>query len=297
MNRFSAVPVGMVAALALALLAPSSFAQDGSAVGMVIETVGTVEIERGGARSTAQLADLLFTGDRVLAAAGEVAFVFCPTERRIGLATGSVVELTPTDVTRITGPEPAVSPTICVLPQVALGAESMERVGGLRGRGYPAIPLYLGGQISRPRPLFEWGEVEGVDSYRLSVTGEDGLPVWEETVRSTSIRYPESMPQLEEKSYRWEVLAERDGEMAGQQAANFTVKPDPSLREVEDDDQGSLLIRAAQFENAGYYAEAAALYARVRGEESDARIGRRLAWLYWNAGLIAAANEELDRLQ
>ncbi len=145
--------------------------------------------------------------------------------------------------------------------------------------------------------MFEWGEVEGVDFYRLSLTREDGLPVWEETVRSTSIRYPESMSPLEAMSYRWEVLAERDGEMAGQQAANFTVKPDPSLREVEGDDKGSLLIHAARFENAGYYAEAAALYARVRGEESDARIGRRLAWLYWNAGLIAAANEELDRLQ
>ena len=56
-------------------------------------------------------------------------------------------------------------------------------------------------------------------------------------------------------------------------------------------------MRAAVFENAGYYAEAAALYAEVRGEGLDPRIGQRLAWLYWNSGLIAAANVELDRLQ
>ena len=173
----------------------------------------------------------------------------------------------------------------------------MERVGGLRGRGYPAIPLYLGGQISQSRPLFEWGEIEGADSYQLTLTTEDGLPVWEESVSSTSVRYPASRPPLEEKSYRWEVVAERRGEIAGQQAANFTVKPDPSLPGLVGDDPGSLLVRAAAFENAGYYAEAAALYAELRGEELDPRIGQRLAWLYWNSGLIAAANVELDRLQ
>ena len=264
---------------------------------MVLETIGTVEIERDGSRNAAQLADLLYAGDRVMAAAGEAAFVFCPTERRVGLSNGSVVELSSTEVTRVTGPEPGMSPTICVLPQVALGAESMERVGGLRGRGYPAIPLYLGGQISQSRPLFEWGEIEGADSYRLTLTTDDGLPVWEESVSSPSVRYPESRPPLEEKGYRWEVVAERRGEVRGQQTANFTVKPDPSLPDPVGDDPGSLLVRAAMFENAGYYAEAAALYATVRGEGLDPRIGQRLAWLYWNSGLIAAANVELDRLQ
>ena len=297
MKKVTAIRVGMLAVQAFVFLVHSSFAQGGPAVGMVLETVGTVEIERAGSRSPAQLADLLFAGDRILAAAGEVAFLFCPTERRIGLSTGSLVELTTTEVTRVTGPEPAISPSICVLPQVALGAESMERVGGLRGRGYPAIPLYLGGPISQSRPVFRWGEVDGVESYRLTLTTEDGLPVWEETVPSTSIRYPETMPPLEQKNYRWEVLAERGAEVAGQQAANFTVKADPSLPAADGDDQGARLLRAAAFENAGYYAEAAALYSRVRGEGADARIGRRLAWLYWNAGLIAAANEELDRLQ
>ena len=281
----------------LGLLAPASPAQSGPAVGMVLETIGTVEIERDGSRSAAQLADLLYAGDRVMAAAGEAAFVFCPTERRVGLSNGSVVELSSTEVTRVTGPEPGMSPTICVLPQVALGAESMERVGGLRGRGFPAIPLYLGGQISQPRPLFEWGEIEGADSYRLTLTTEDGLPVWEESVSSPSVRYPESRPPLEEKGYRWEVVAERRGEVAGQQTANFTVKPDPSLPDPVGDDPGSLLVRAAMFENAGYYAEAAALYAAVRGEGLDPRIGQRLAWLYWNSGLIAAANVELELLQ
>ena len=288
---------GLVLLFSLGLLVPASLAQSGPAVGMMLETLGTVEIERDGSRSPAQLADLLYAGDRVTAAEGEAAFVFCPTERRVGLSNGSVVELTSTEVTRVTGPEPGMSPTICVLPQVALGAESMERVGGLRGRGYPAIPLYLGGQISQARPLFEWGAVEGADSYRLTLTTEDGLPVWEESVSSTSLRYPESRPELEEKSYRWEVVAERGGEVAGQQAANFTVKLDRSLPSPVGDDQGSALVRAAVFENAGYYAEAAALYSEIRGEGSDSRIGQRLAWLYWNSGLIAAANVELDRLQ
>ena len=297
MKKITAIRVGMLAVQAFVFLVHSSVAQGGPAVGMVLETAGTVEIERAGERSPAQLADLLYAGDRVLAPAGEVVFLFCPNESRIGLSIGSLVELTATEVTRVTGPEPAISPSICVLPQVALGSESMERVGGLRGRGFPAIPLYLGGQISQSRPVFEWGEIDGVDSYRLTLTTEDGLPVWEESVPSTSIRYPETMPPLEQQNYRWEILAERGAEVAGRQAANFIVKPDSSLSAAEVGDPGGRLVRAAQFENAGYYAEAAALYSRVRGEGTDARIGRRLAWLYWNAGLIAAANEELDRLQ
>ena len=269
-------------------------AQGGPPLGMVLEASGTVEIERDGVRDGGRLADLLYAGDRVITGTGQISFVFCPTESRIILVENASLELTETGITSLDGPEPTSNPVPCVLPQVSLGAESMERVGALRGRGYPAIELYLGGQISQIRPSFRWGALEGVDSYHVSLTTEDGAFVWETDTSDSSAVYPESMSALEDgQIYRWEVTARSGNDIVGQQAANLTVMGNASFEEAEFDEA---LVRAVALENAGFYSEAAAVYRQFRESEGD-RIGRRLAWLYWNSGLIAAANAELDRLQ
>lgn len=269
-------------------------AQSGPPLGMVIESSGTVEIERDGVRNGVRLADLLYAGDRVITRSGQVAFVFCPTESRVGLAGNASLELTEAGITSLDGPGPTSNPVPCVLPQVSLGAESMERVGALRGRGYPAIELYLGGQISQFRPSFNWRALEGIDTYHVSLTTEDGAFVWETDTSDNSAKYPESMSALEDgQVYRWEVTARSGDQILGQQAANLTVMGDSGFGEAEF---GDTLVRAVALENAGYYSEAAAVYRQFRETEGD-RIGRRLAWLYWNSGLIAAANAELDRLQ
>ena len=58
------------------------------------------------------------------------------------------------------------------------------------------------------------------------------------------------------------------------------------------------LMRATELENAGYYSEAAAFYRELREESpDDVRLTSRLAWLYWNSGLIIAAGEEKKRLE
>ena len=69
MKTMTAIRAGLVLLFGPGLLVPASLAQSGPAVGMVLETVGTVEIERDGARSPAQLADLLYlyAGDRGVA--------------------------------------------------------------------------------------------------------------------------------------------------------------------------------------------------------------------------------------
>ncbi len=284
-------------ALLLLLVGPMTLpvkAQSGPPLGMVLEASGTVEIERDGVRDGGRLADLLYAGDRVITGTGEISFVFCPTESRISLAGNASLELTETGITSLDGPEPTSNPVPCVLPQVSLGAESMERVGALRGRGYPAIELYLGGQITQLRPSFNWETLEGIDSYHVSLTTEDGAFVWETDTGDNSAEYPESMPALEDgQIYRWEVTARAGDDILGQQAANLKVMGNSAFEEAEFDDA---LVRAVALENAGYYSEAAALYRQFRETEGD-RIGRRLAWLYWNSGLIAAANAELDRLQ
>ena len=277
----------------IAALTLSVEAQTGPALGMILEASGTVVIERDGARNEVRLADLLYAGDRLVTGPGRVSFVFCPTESRVGLEGDAVLELTDAGLNSLEGPAPTSNPVPCVLPQVSLGAESMERVGALRGRGYPAIELYLGGQITQLRPKFDWRALEGVASYHVSLTTEDGGFVWESDTSETSAQYPSSMATLEERQiYRWEVTAASGNDIVGQQAANFTVINDVSLDESLFDDT---LVRAVALENAGFYSEAAALYLQFRETEGD-RIGRRLAWLYWNSGLIAAANAELDHL-
>ena len=46
-----------------------------------------------------------------------------------------------------------------------------------------------------------------------------------------------------------------------------------------------------------HYAQSAGeLRGLLSGDASDKRILGRLAWLYWNAGLIAAADETMRRL-
>ncbi len=279
--------------LLISLTTPDGRAQSGPPLGMVLEASGTVEIERDGIRNEVRLADLLYAEDRVITGSGQVAFVFCPTESRVGLGADASLRLTESGITSLEGPGPTSDPVPCVLPQVSLGAESMERVGALRGRGYPAIELYLGGQISQIRPSFRWGALEGVESYHVSLTTEDGTFMWEGDTSDIELVYPESTPTLEEgQVYRWEVTARSEDGILGQQAANFTVVPDPEFEESRFDDA---LVRAVALENAGFYSEAAAVYRQFRDSEGD-RIGRRMAWLYWNSGLIAAANAELDRL-
>jgi hypothetical protein len=275
-----------------ALTAPLAQAQDGPAIGMVLEASDTVEIERGGSSSGARLADLLYAGDRLITNTGQIAFVFCPTESRLDLASGATLELNAGGFNSVSGPQPASTAIPCVLPQVSLGAESMERIGALRGRGYPPIELYFGGQVSQNRPGFIWSEIEDAESYHLLLLTLNGDFVWEVDTPETSASYADDLPDLQDgERYRWEVTATSGNDIVGQQAVNFTVTLDPDLTEATG--AGDDLIRAVALENAGFLSEAAAIYRQYRDDE---RIGQRLAWLYWNAGLIAAANAELEQL-
>lgn len=293
MKRFVSTLTGLILLMASSL----SLAQQ-APLGMIFQSKGDVQIQRGTEQSKARLADLLYAGDRVVAApGGEATLVFCPSNERITLK-DATVELTAAMLKVIKGTAPARQKvTRCALPQVALGAESLERVGGLRARGHPAVSVYVGGSITTPRPLFEWAPVPDAQSFKVILKNEMGAVVWQHQTSSSLLAYPENLPPLEEKPYQWEVRGEADGKIVAQQTANFEVKINAPLSEQTADDVTELL-RAAELENAGYYAEAARIYRKFRDREpSDIRWTSRLAWLYWNAGLIAAANEERKQLE
>jgi len=174
----------------------------------------------------------------------------------------------------------------------------MERIGGLRVRGELPISLYIGGAVMSARPKFCWAPVENALSYRLTLrAAHRDTVIWETSASSPSAAYPESMPALDKTQYEWEVCAEAKGKILARGTAEFEVRPTRALPLVSDIPADSKLLHAIGLENEGYYAEAAAYFRELRDvEPEDTRLTRHLAWLYCNAGLIVAANEELRRI-
>ena len=277
------------------LFALVAFAQNQPPVGMILMADSAVQVQRGTARTPARLGDLLYAGDRVTTGTGQVTFLYCPSSERLTAKNGMTVELGPR-VANTAGLTRAAAK--CALPQVALGSESLERVGGMRARGNPPIPIYLGGTIASNRPTFSWAPFPGTQQYRLSLTDADGKVLWEYRGAAPAATYPQTMPALGEGEFRWEVVAQADGKTLAEQSAPFTVKSNAELSAVPAaNDAASVFLRATELENAGYLAEAAAYFRMLRDSNpGDERLSRRLVVLYWNAGLIAAVNDEMSKL-
>ena len=271
---------------------------DSTPVGMVLGVDGGVEVERNGERTPVQLGDLLFGGDRVITGSGQATLVYCPSEQTITLAGGTVAALGADEVTFVEGdPTSMQQAGGCFLPQVALGAESLERVGGMRVRGYPPIPLYLGGRVSDVRPRFSWAVAEDTETYELTLSDIAGKILWEHKTTELSAAYPSTLPELAEGSYLWELRGQAGSRTTGFQNALFQVEPGLTLSSDSATDNAARLLRAMELESSGYYAQSAGeLRGLLSGDASDKRILGRLAWLYWNAGLIAAADETMRRL-
>jgi hypothetical protein len=282
------------------LFATLLVAQSQSPVGMILMTDSSVQVQRGTAINPAHLGDLLYAGDRVTtgASSGKVTLLYCPSSERLTATNGNTVDLGPAVVKAANAAGLTRAAAKCVLPQVALGKESLERIGGMRARGNPPILLYTGGPLTSARPTFSWAAFPGTQEYRLAVTDVNGDPVWEYRGTAATASYPQNMPPLKEAEFTWEVSAVAGGKVIAQQNATFKVKPDAELSiPVAAGDPAALMLRATELENAGYFSEAAACFRQLRAANTgDDRFSKRLAVLYWNAGLIAAVSEELDKI-
>ena len=269
-------------------------------VGMIL-IPDEARIERGSERLAARMGDFLMVGDSITATSGETVFVFCPSQEKVSLQAGSRVQLTDSRVTVLQGPDPNLGSLHgCEIPKIALGDEDLERIGGMSPRGPPWLIIYLGGPTSQRLPVFSWEEVAGAESYRVVVQDDSGKRIWEQTTTGGSLEYPVSAPRLKEgQNYSFEIRAKQDARTTVQGIVQFMIKPNPQLAEaLQEGDSGELLMRAVALEKTGYYWEAAALYRLLRGKNpEDVRLTRRLAFLYWKAGLFAAADRELDRLK
>jgi hypothetical protein len=54
---------------------------------------------------------------------------------------------------------------------------------------------------------FVWGAVPGVATYRLTVSGADGAPVWSGSLPDTALALPDSVTLLVDQRYFWVVDA------------------------------------------------------------------------------------------
>ena len=282
------------------LMAGPTLQDEAAPVGMILQTNGEVFLESDEARDAARMGELLSPGDQMIVSSGGATFLFCPSEEKVTLSSGTSIELTSDSIELVSGEAPQRENVGgCALPRVSLGRASLERVGGLRARGHPPIALYVGGTISQAHPLFRWEAIEGSDSYNLTLRSEMGVTVWEHSTDSPNVAYPDSMAALEEgKDYQWEVQALGEEEILAEQRANFVVRSDSSLPERSGSDPIDQLLWATMLENGGYYAESADYLRELReAHPEDIRLTRHLAYLYWNAGLISAANQERERLE
>jgi hypothetical protein len=266
-------------------------------LGMILELDGKATLQRAGAQSPARLAETLRTGDRIQVETGSLTLMFCPTSERVIVRAGTTLELQANALRVAAGSQPARTPAQCILPQVALGQESMERVGGLRARGTPPISLFTGGPVTSSRPVFEWAAVTGSPTYRLVLKNASDDTIWQSETTATKLAYPNTMAALEPATYLWELRAFLAGKVIAEQTANFQVKPAGRLSVSGRSDMAAMLMDATALENLGYYAEAAGYFREIKkANPSDDRMTRHLVWLYWNAGLIAASNAQRDSL-
>lgn len=275
----------------------SASAQD--PLGMVLLASGEVRLVRG-EPVPARMGDLLFEGDLLVVESGSATFVFCPESRRYLVPEGASARLAAGSVA-IIGAVAASSPAgRCSLPKVRLGEESLERVGGVRPRGKPPIEVYLGGVVSSPIPHFMWKPVPAAKTYRIVVRDGGGALLWEGVTAASDLAYGGS--SLRAGSYSWSVHAERDEEVVAEQSTNFEVRPPAEEVPGLGLDGSALaeeeaLLLTFHFENLGYPAEAAlALRPLLAGRPDDLRLRRRLAWLYWKAGLLPAYQAEIHQL-
>jgi hypothetical protein len=283
----------------LLLSALSVPAQDSAPSGMILLVKGQVELARGGVNRPVRLGELLFSGDRLLVGDGEAVFVHCPLGKRMRLGPGTVALLSANQVKSRSGPEAQVlDDRECAIPKVALGAESLERIGGMRPRGRPPMTVYLGGRISTGRPVFRWRPVKGAQTYQISVSDELGRVIWSAETRGSSLDFPDGEVELADGWFSWKVTALNDSEIVAQQTTPLEIRHSDTAANGETAGQDELLLRAVELEDRGYFAEAASCLRRLGGAyPADERLPRRVAWLYWKAGLLPAFNEQMQALE
>jgi hypothetical protein len=78
-------------------------------------------------------------------------------------------------------------------------------IGPVRGGGSPSALTVYGptGDAAQSSIRFVWGAAPGAATYRLTVSGEDGVPVWSGSVADTLMALPDSVTLQVDHRYVW----------------------------------------------------------------------------------------------
>lgn len=78
-------------------------------------------------------------------------------------------------------------------------------VGPVRSGGAPSILTAYGptGDVPLSSLRFVWGAAPGVATYRLTVSGVDGVPLWSGSVADTVMALPDSVRLQADQRYVW----------------------------------------------------------------------------------------------
>lgn len=268
-------------------------------IGMILQTRGKTNVKRKAVTRRVAFGEMLYPDDRIFVRSGEVSLLFCPTGEKLVAKSPAVLELSKSRVHLLGGIQPIRTSTRCSLPEISLGKETLEGIGeSIMREGLEPVALYLGGKVASSRPRFEWGRAGGAVSYHVLLKSENKPVIWESRSGSSGVPYPESLPPLADGFYLWEVRAEAKGKTLAGGTAMFEVRQNANLAGKAGSAFGDKLLRAIELENAGYYAEAAALIRGLRDTYGqDEKFTRRLAWQYARSGLNAAATAERQRLK
>ena len=156
--------------MALFVLCPCLALAQPEQVGLVLGVQGEGELQRGSEMRVLRMAESLFPGDQIQMKSGQASFLFCPSAELVTIEAGALLVLDQNRYQVEAGPKPLTRGNRrCTLPKVALGAESLERVGALRARGFPPIVVYLGGPVSTLRPTFSWEPIDGAVEYEIRI--------------------------------------------------------------------------------------------------------------------------------
>jgi hypothetical protein len=102
-----------------------------------------------------------------------------------------------------------------ILKRNYLNAKNRRRVPSPRTMGGPEDSLTLqeprNSAVLDSRPTFKWNSISNVTDYTIAIYASDESPVWTTRTKESIVRFPDSLPGLITGTYKWEVIAHREG--------------------------------------------------------------------------------------
>ncbi len=276
-------------------------------VGVITEVKGAVYIRRAGKGPwlPARLNMPIYAGDVLRTGAKAKVVVWTPNGRAETLGPNKTVSVAPVKGVRDSLWREAWTSFVGRMRN-SFSEESLATVAAARfsssvlDKNRLTLLSPRNSKVLDARPTFVWTKVENAKGYRVTIGFfDEGKRVWEVTVNSTSLRYPEDAPELKPgKVYIWQV--EAIGIPEASESAWFAVLNPAEARDIKfalqqlrsrsPDFVAYSLMAASFLESRGCYSDAISiLKAAIKQAPRQPEPQFLLANLYETVGLNSFA--------